>query len=143
MAARLPWRDACLTRGQLVSSADLVERVTSGLDLTHPVVLAAQHLAGVLAPHCQGRNPMTVAAAAVQLSAQMVGRVLALDEVSKRAGISVSTLQSMLQDEGTRACLQTLRVETLFPLSPSSPSPNKRKRCEQEDESLVFTLRSA
>jgi len=97
--------------------ADLVERVASHLGASYEAIVAAQRIASMLVPHSQGRNPMTIAAAALYLNAPHLG----LAVVSASAGISVGTLRKMCNSEGALKCTEMIRAQ-------SYSASNKRVR---------------
>lgn len=84
---------------------DLVERIGAPLGLPYPRILECQQLADHLAEHAGGRNPSTIAAAAVLLAAAEAGHHLECSVVSQSAGITTGTLQGMLKCEQTVRCM--------------------------------------
>ena len=84
---------------------DLVERIGAPLGLPYPCILAGQQLADLLTVHAGGRNPSTIAAAAVLLTAEEAGQHLECSAVSQSAGITTGTLQGMLKCEQTVRCM--------------------------------------
>lgn len=104
-AAQLRGTDSLCQPAAHLAPRDLVERIGAPLGLPYPSILASQELADVLTMHAGGRNPSTIAAAAVLLTAQEADLHLEASAVSKSAGITTSTLQGMLKCESTVQCL--------------------------------------
>jgi len=90
-----------------------VERIGAPLGLPYPCILAGQQLADLLAVHAGGRNPSTIAAAAVLLTAEETGHHLECSAVSQSAGITTSTLKGMLKCEQTVRCMAHRAARTV------------------------------
>jgi len=105
-----------------LKARDLVEKIAQHNQLHFKGVQAAQMLADKLSEGGKARNPATIAAAAVFLTSKRAGLSVQVTAVAKAAGIATSTLQDMMKDDRTVACMSQIEQNCLKRMRQNSTS---------------------
>jgi len=90
--------DVCNQKKSSAIVADLVPKICTELNLQHKVRMIAQELTFEAIKHLEGKNPSTIAAVCVWLTAKECGMEKSVKDVANAAGISHTTVRNVSKE---------------------------------------------